>query len=54
MGKFTSKYIRLLPVFIQKRFEVNEKPIYSSKKLEIQLVVFMIMHTRSSGRDHFK
>ena len=34
IGKITSKYIRLQPAFIKKKgFEVNEKQIFSSKKV---------------------
>ena len=33
VGKITSKSVRLQPVFIQKRFEVNKKQILSSEKM---------------------
>ena len=48
--KITSKSVRLQPVLLKKRFEVNKKQIFSCEKWEIQIVVFMIMLTRSSMR----
>ena len=33
IGQISSKSIRLQPVFIQKRFEVNEKHTFSSEKM---------------------
>ena len=43
VGKITSKSVRLQPVFIQKRFEVN-------KKWEIEVIISMTMLPRSSER----
>ena len=37
-------------MFIQKIFEVNKKQIFLVKKWEIQVIIFMIMLTRSSER----
>ena len=50
IGKITSKSIRIQPVFITKIFKVNKKQIFLGKKLEIQVIVFMIMLTRPSER----
>ena len=51
IGKIISKSIRLYPVFIQKRFGFNKKRDYFWwKKLEIQVILYMVMPTRSSER----
>ena len=47
----SKKSIRFKLVFIQKRFEVNIKQIFSSKKMiNSGVIVFMIMVIRSSDR----
>ena len=48
--KKTSKSIRLQLVFIKQKFEVNKKQIFSSEEMKIQVIVFMILFTRSSER----
>jgi len=50
IGKSTSKFIGLQSVVIKKRFEVDKNQIFSSEKGEFQVIVFMIMLTRSSER----
>ena len=49
--KITSKYIRVQPVFIQKKICYYKKQIFSGEKIrEIQVILLMIMLTRYSER----
>ena len=50
IGKITSKSIRLPPVLIQTKCEVDQKRFYLVKNWEIQIILFMIMFTRSPER----
>ena len=51
-GKITSEYIRLQPVFFSKKdLKITKNRFFSSEKLEIQVIVYMTMHTRSSERN---
>ena len=50
IGRITSKSIRLQTLFIEKRFEVNKNRFFPVKIWEIQVIVVMIMLTRSSYR----
>ena len=49
-GKITSKSVRLIPVFIKNDLKFIKNRFFLVKKLEIQVIVFMTMLTRSSER----
>ena len=51
IGKITSQYIRLYPVFTKKKdFNLIREGLFLVKKREFQIIITMIMLTRSSER----